>query len=237
MVGFGPPTIEQGSNSPVARMHPDFWHQRWQERRIGFHQDAPTPLLLAHWDALDIAADAGVFVPLAGKSHDMAWLAARGHRVLGSELSPLAVRDFFDEHEWEPTRRESLMGTHWQAHGVELIEGDVFDLDDESLAGCSAVFDRAALIALPPALRARYVHEVYSRLPTRCRGLLITLEYPQPEKAGPPFSVEEAEVRALFEPRWQVEVLERRDILGEQPGFVAEGVTRLATVAYRLHAH
>ena len=93
---------------------------------------------------------------------------------------------------------------------------------------------RAALIALPPGLRSRYVHELYSRLPQGCRGLLITLEYPQQEKQGPPFSVTEAEVRELYQRDWEVEVLERRDILAQQPSFIDEGVTRLETVVYRL---
>lgn len=215
-------------------MHPDFWHQRWQDQRIGFHQDTPTPLLVRLWDAIGVVPAARVFVPLAGKSHDMAWLAAHGHAVLGVELSPLAVQAFFDEHGLRPDVAESPHGTHHRAAGIDLVRGDIFDLPASELAACDALFDRAALIALPPELRARYVHEVHARLPAGCRGLLITLEYPQHEKVGPPFSVHEEEVRALYGPRWTVELLERRDILAEQPGFAAEGVTALSTAAYRL---
>lgn len=215
-------------------MDPDFWNQRWQEGQIGFHQDAPTPLLLAHWPSLDLPAGSQVFVPLAGKSNDMAWLAAQGHRVLGVELSALAVEAFFAEHGLQPQRHDSRYGSHYAAGGVELICGDAFALDDAALADCAAVFDRAALIALPPPLQQRYVGELQARLRPGCRGLLVTLEYPQEEKAGPPFSVPEAEVRALYERDWQVNTLERRDILASQPRFVEEGVTALATAAYRL---
>lgn len=220
-------------------MQPDFWHQRWREGRIGFHQDRPTPLLVEHWPRLELgegrrAADSRVFVPLAGKSLDMVWLASRGHRVLGVELSELAVTGFFDEHGLEPQVSESSSGRHYRAGGIELICGDVFALDPALLAGCDAVFDRAALIALPPDLRERYVDEVYARLPGGCRGLVITLEYPQHEKPGPPFSVGADEVHARFDRDWRVETLQRRDILATQPGFVAEGVTALETAVYRL---
>ena len=215
-------------------MDPDFWNQRWQEGQIGFHQDAPTPLLLRHWPSLDLLVGSRVFVPLAGKSRDMAWLAAQGHRVLGVELSALAVEAFFAEHRLQPQRHDSRYGTHYTAGGVELICGDAFALDESALADCSAVFDRAALIALPPELRQRYVGELYAKLPNGCRGLLITLEYPQQQKAGPPFSVEEAEVHALYDRDWTLSVLERSDILTSQPGFVADGVTSLHTVGYRL---
>ena len=215
-------------------MDPAFWHQRWHDNRIGFHQDKPTPLLLKHWDAVGAAAGARVFVPLCGKSLDLAWFASRGHRVLGVELSPLAIGQFFAEQGLQPTVRESRHGRQFQAGPVEILCADVFDLDAGLLADCDAVYDRAALIALPPDLRRRYAGEVYARLPRGCRGLLVTLEYPQHEKAGPPFSVPADEVRALHGADWELDLLERRDILAQQPGFQADGVTDLHTGAWRL---
>ncbi|KRA70642.1 thiopurine S-methyltransferase [Lysobacter sp. Root667] len=215
-------------------MEAQFWHQRWRDNQIGFHQDRPSPLLLKHWPSLGLAPGSRVFVPLAGKTLDMPWLASQGHRVLGVELSRIAVEDFFAEHDLRPEIVESRYGRHYRAGAIELICGDAFALDSEALAGCAAVYDRAALIALPPPLRRRYMHELYPRLPAGCRGLLITLEYPQHEKQGPPFSVTQPEVFEGYAEDWKVEVLERRDILAQQPGFVSEGVTRLETVVYRL---
>lgn len=192
------------------------------------------PLLQHHWDALALPAGRRVFVPLAGKSLDMLWLAGRGHRVLGVELSQIAVDGFFAENGLTPEVHDSRYGRHHTAGAIELIRGDAFALDAAALADCSGVYDRAALIALPPAMRRRYAEELYARLPADCRGLLITLEYPQPEKSGPPFSVDEAEVHRLYEARWSIDLLERRDILDSQPGFVAEGVSALSTAVYRL---
>jgi thiopurine S-methyltransferase len=215
-------------------MDAEFWHQRWRDGKIGFHQDRVTPLLEKQWDALGLPAGSKVFVPLAGKSLDMDWLAVHGHRVLGVELSELAVRQFFAERGLAPTIGTSRLGEHYTSGAIELIRADVFALDAAALADCAAVYDRAALIALPPDMRKRYAEEPYARLPSGCRGLLITLEYPQHEKDGPPFSVGEAEMHALFDRDWRVEVLERRDILAEQPGFIAEGVSALHTAVYRL---
>jgi len=215
-------------------MDRDFWLRRWQDDKIGFHQDQPTPLLCKHWASVGVADGATVFVPLAGKSLDMVWLAAQGHRVLGVELSPLAVEQFFAEHALTPEITESRYGLHHRAGGIELILGDAFGLDAEALADCGAVYDRAALIALPPDLRTRYVDALYPCLPARCRGLLITLDYPPHEKEGPPFPVPEAEVRERFSPRWDVRLLERRDILATQQSFIDEGVTALETCVYGL---
>lgn len=218
-------------------MHPNFWHQRWSDNQIGFHQATPTPLLLKHWASLGIAPGAQVFVPLAGKSLDMAWLASQGHRVLGVELSQLAVEQFFAEHGLQPETRESRYGRHYAAGGIELIVGDAFGLDADLLRDCTAVFDRAALIALPPEVRLRYARELYAALPAAgCRGLLVTLEYPQQEREGPPFSVPEEEVQALYAGNWQVALLERLPIAPEHPGFVA-GVSRLESAVFELWRH
>lgn len=214
-------------------MNPDFWHQRWQDGKIGFHQERVSPMLEDHWDAIGLPADGRVFVPLAGKTLDMLWLAARGHRVLGIEISQLAVEQFFAENELSPAIHESKYGRHYSAGPVELICGDAFALDTEALADCTGVFDRAALIALPPELRLRYANELYHHLPPGCRGLVVTLEYPQHEKDGPPFSVVEDEVRALYGRDWTIEVLERRNIPPGHPRF-EEGLSNLDTVAYRI---
>lgn len=125
-------------------------------------------------------------------------------------------------------------GEHFVAGPIEIICGDAFALDAQVLAECKAVYDRAALVALPADLRRRYLETTYARLPATCRGLLITLEYPQAEKAGPPFAVDAAQVQALFQAQWQVQQLEQRDILDQEPRFRAEGVTALSTVVYRL---
>jgi thiopurine S-methyltransferase len=215
-------------------MQAEFWLQRWREGRTGFHHERPMPLLLEHWPSLALPKGSRVLVPLCGKTLDMPWLAAQGHRVLGVELSPLAVAQFFAEHGLVPERHASPMGVRHVAGDIEIIQGDVFGLDDATLAGCDAVYDRAAVIALPAPMRERYAREVYARLPTGCRGLMITLEYPQAEMDGPPFSVDGGQVEALFEADWSIGLLERRDILAAQPKFQEAGVSSLHTSVYRL---
>ena len=215
-------------------MEPGFWHERWREGRIGFHQPSVTPQLERHWDALRLAAGSTVFVPLCGKSLDMRWLAARGHRVLGIELSAIAVREFFSEQGLEPTLRETAYGLHHEAGPFEIIVGDAFGLDRAALAACAGVFDRAALVALPPDLRRRYAHGTWAALPQGCRGLVVTLEYPQAQKAGPPFAVAAEEMLVLFGEDWAPVLLERSDILATEPRFIEAGVDALASSAWRL---
>ena len=96
-----------------------------------------------------------------------------------------------------------------------------------------AVYDRAALIALPPEQRADYVAHLDRLLPGARRTLLVTLQYPQEQMQGPPFSVAEREVRALFTDA-RVERLGAQDVLADHPRLREKGLTRLLECAYRI---
>lgn len=215
-------------------MDREFWLGRWREGRTNFHQNQVMPLLRKHWPTLQLAPGTRVLVPLCGKSLDMSWLASQGHGVLGVEVSGLAVEQFFDEHGLTPLTHESSQGRHYVAGDVEIICGDIFDIDEKTFSSCQAVYDRAALIALPEDMRGAYVSHVYNALPEGCDGLLITLDYPQVQMDGPPFSVSDNEVQALFTARTRASEIERRDILQDEDKFLRNGVTRLETVVYRL---
>lgn len=221
-------------------MDADYWLQRWREGRTGWHRDAVMPLLARHWPALGVPRGARVLVPLAGKSLDMLWLASQGLRVLGVEISPLAVETFLAENQLQAQTVNASDGPHHRVTNapaggaIEIINGDLFEVDLATLASCQAFYDRAATIALPAPMRERMANEVYAKLPAASRGLLIVLDYPQHQMEGPPFSVDEREVHRLFDADWTIELLDRRDILSEDPRFAAQGVTAMHTSVHRL---
>lgn len=178
-------------------MDHDFWIERWRSGRIGFHLEAPNPMLLAHAEALG-AGPRRVLVPLCGKTEDMAWLAAQGHTVVGVELAVQAVEDFFRTHGLVPTVTPRGALRAYTAGPFTLWAGDFFEVTRDDVGPVDALYDRAALIALPPSMRAQYAAHVRALLPDGPRGLVITLEYPEDAMQGPPFSVPEAELRALY---------------------------------------
>lgn len=215
-------------------MDAEFWLERWRDGRTHFHQSRVTPLLQKYWPTLGLPPTARVLVPLAGKSLDMLWLAQQGHRVLGAELSQLAVEQFFSENDLTPGVHASAYGSHYTAGNIEIICGDIFKLDAEILASCSGVYDRAALVALPAEMRAHYVQHVYGQLAQDYRGILITLDYPQEQMDGPPFSLQDAEVQALYAAHSDALIIDRRDILDKEAKFKERGVSRLDSVVYKL---
>lgn len=215
-------------------MDHDFWQSRWAANEIGFHQTDINPHLQSYWPGLQAAADGCVFVPLCGKSRDMLWLAAQGQAVLGVEISPIAVRDFFTENRLTPQITHGTEFVTYSSAEITLLQGDYFALSAQQLAAVSAVYDRASLIALPPDLRSRYARQMAALLRPSIPILLITLDYPQAEMSGPPFAVSSTEVGSLFAADFQITPLGGQDILAENPRFQARGLSRLHEQAYRL---
>jgi len=217
-------------------VEPDFWHERWRLGQLGFHLDQVNPSLVQHHARLQGPGGARprVLVPLCGKSLDVGWLADQGHPVVGVELSEIAVRACFAARALEPTVDALGPFQRYRAGRIELLCGDIFALGLEQLGAVGALYDRAALVALPEAMRARYVPHLASLLPAGAPGLLLSFEYEPAHAAGPPFSVPEAEVRELHESWYTVELLERRDILGAEPRFAKRGMTSLHECVYFL---
>lgn len=215
-------------------MHAEFWQARWARSEIGFHLPEVNPYLQRYWPALGLPEGARVLVPLCGKSLDLAWLAGQGYQVVGVELAQRAVEDFFAEHGLQPLVSDVGVFRHYQAGNLEIYCGDFFALSAQQLAGCAALYDRAALIALPAEMRARYVAHLSQVLPSGCQGLLVTLDYDQEQMPGPPFAVADEEVRQLLAECWQVQMLECIDVLGENWKFLKRGLERLDERVYRL---
>jgi thiopurine S-methyltransferase len=211
-----------------------FWQDRWQRHEIGFHQPRVHEQLTRFWPGLNLAAESTVFVPLSGKSRDMLWLAEQGHRVVGVELSGIAVNEFFEEAGLRPEYRAEGAFEVYTAGPFLMYRGDFFELTAEALQAIAAVYDRAALIALPADMRSRYVTMLASILPRRTVILLISVDYPEREITGPPFAVPSEEVHRLFGSLFDVEVLEKRDGLAATDNLRKRGVTRLDETAYLL---
>ena len=195
--------------------------ERWELEQIGFHQSEVNPYLKRHGRELG----GRVFVPLCGKSLDMSWLAGQGAEVLGVELSPIAVQAYFDENAIFAARSSMDKFECFDAQGVRILCGDFFDLDRDDMAGVSAVYDRASMVALPAAMRERYVRHLMSILPEAAKILLITFDYPQEEMAGPPFAVSVDEVERLYRDFAKIELLEQAD--GMSPRFAERGLSRM----------
>lgn len=198
-------------------MDPTFWHNRWQTNQTTWHERATNPLLLMHFPALALAQGRRVFVPLCGKSLDIGWLLARGVAVAGAELSELAVTELFAELGVKPEVSTIGALSRYRAKDLDIFQGNIFDLSREVLGAVDAVYDRAALVALPESMRMRYaahLREITAHAPQ----LLICYDYDQAAMDGPPFSVKGEELDRLYGGTYALTLLESTSVAGGLKG-------------------
>jgi thiopurine S-methyltransferase len=163
----------------------------------------------------------------------MLWLAEQGHEVVGVEISPIAVRAFFEENRLEPVISQQGAFEIWSVDQITLLLGDFFELTPGQLGEVAVVYDRASLIALPAELRQEYVGHLNALCPTAPR-LLITLDYEQSKMDGPPFAVSDEEVRDLYADRSSLTCLAAEDVLGDNVRFREQGLEYLVESVWQM---
>ncbi len=213
-------------------METNFWLERWQQGLTGFHQEQVNPYLVQNWLKLGATAGDKILVPLCGKSKDMVWLRQQGMDVLGVELSSMAIEAFFTENQLQAKQDAHGRFSRWRSPGYELLCGDFFDVIPSDTQHHRFVYDRASLVALPPDMRQRYAHHLSHLLLSDSRVLLVTMEYLQHEMQGPPFSVNESEVRELYSSVFSIEKAGQVDVLSENQRFRERGLSAMMETTY-----
>lgn len=203
----------------------DIWIERWKTGRIGWHEPQGNSGLRAHWR--HAGAGSRVLVPLCGKSPDLLWLARQGHEVVGVELSAVAVQAFFEENELAFRVDDDGPLAAWRADDlpISIYQGDYFAFEDSGFGG---LYDRGALVALPPEKRPAYVERTRRCLDRDAGCLIVTLEYEQRVVAGPPFAVMREEILGYWPDLERAEA--RDDLETSPPKFREAGLTDLYEV-------
>ena len=198
-------------------MDPDFWHQRWKEGSIAFHEPVPNPLMVGHFNALSLKKGGRVFLPLCGKTLDISWFLSQGYRVAGAELSPIAIEQLFAELKLIPKITPVGELDRYRAENIDIFVGDIFALSGDALGPVNAVYDRAALVAIPETMRSRYAAHL-TGITRGASQLLICFEYDQSRMAGPPFSIDDWEIRRLYGDHFDLTLLARVEVPGGLKG-------------------
>ena len=194
-------------------MDHQFWSQRWQGNSIGFHRSDANPLLVDHFSALALKPGSHIFVPLCGKTLDLRWLVSQGYRVTGIELIEMAVEQLFQEWGIDPQLEIQGELRRYSAPQITVFAGDVFQLSADRLGAVDGIYDRGALVALPSPLRQRYTAHLQAIAPLASQ-LLLTYEYDQTLRDGPPFAITLAEIQEHYSDRYEITLLSSQEIPG-----------------------
>lgn len=198
-------------------MDAQFWHDKWQRREIGFHREQINPYLPAYFPTLGLQAGQTVFLPLCGKTRDVSYFLQLGLQLVGVELSEVAVKELFADLGVQPEISDLQGMRCYQTMQLRIFVGDFFELTAEHLGRIDAIYDRAALVALPLTMRLAYTKHLLD-LSHNAPQLLITYEYDQNVVDGPPFSISQAEVEQHYAGAYAIEVLHTAEVEGGMKG-------------------
>lgn len=212
-------------------MDANFWHNKWANNEIAFHRNQANPLLINHLNTLNLAEASQIFIPLCGKTLDIAWLLAQGFRVVGAELVESAIEQLFAELGITPKITLLNKIKHYHAKNIDIFVGDIFAVSGEMIGSIDAIYDRAALVALPETLRAQYTAHLM-KITNKSPQLLIAYHYDQTIIQGPPFSISHEEVGQHYNDHYELTLLVSSDVEGGMKGKCAakETVWRLLNV-------
>lgn len=190
-------------------MEPEFWNEKWSNREIAFHSANVHPFLAGQLSILALRPGARIFLPLCGKTLDIHWLLKQDFQVVGVELVETAVQELFEELGRSPEIIKRGKLKLYRDENIDIYVGDIFDLDLAEVNKIDAVYDRAALVALPEKMRKKYADQVI-KLTGSAPQLLITFEYDQAEMDGPPFSISRPALSRLYGETYEIERLTER---------------------------
>lgn len=193
-------------------MELSYWQSKWRKGNTGFHMKEGYPGLKEHWNSVQIKDNAAVLVPLCGKTKDLLFLSQQCRRVIGVEISEMAVREFLKENNLEAEKFSFADFSVYQAKNIEIWQGDFFKLPKHKLPRLDLIYDKAALIALPPEMRANYAEQILEFTTSQTKILLHLFDYPQEEMNGPPFSVSIEEINNYFGKRFSIGILEEKNL-------------------------
>lgn len=188
-------------------MKHEFWHDKWQKNEIGFHLNQPHSLLVKYIDSLNLEKNNRIFLPLCGKSLDIHWLLAQGYHLTGIDLSPIAIEELISELAIPFTERKLEKLTHYHHPQIDRFVGDFFELTSSNIGKIDAIYDRAALVALPEEMRTDYAQHLM-QISNKATQLLISFEYDQSVMAGPPFSISPQQLKDYYSKQYQLQLLD-----------------------------
>ncbi|MDZ7691546.1 MAG: thiopurine S-methyltransferase [Balneolaceae bacterium] len=210
-------------------MEISYWTSRWRKNKLGWHMQQVYPPLIKYWDAFSLKIGDRVLVPMCGKSRDLVWLADQGVQVIGVEVSEIAARQFFQEQALEYKTQEKGPFTIYESGSIQFWLESIFKLTEVQLPAIDAIYDKAALIALPPDKRPAYARLIRD-CSTEIQTMLInTFEYEQDEMNGPPFAVFEYEIRDYYADWFEIYTLHERSALEELSKFRLRGLQSYLT--------
>ncbi|MEJ2141966.1 MAG: thiopurine S-methyltransferase [Gammaproteobacteria bacterium] len=213
------------------------WLQMWRNKQTDdFHQILVNKHLVRFWPALNIPHGKKIFVPLCGKSLDILWLAEQGYKVIGVELSPIAVKAFFKENHLQPVKRKLADFSLWTHGNISILCGNYFALNKSILGQIDTVYDRAALTALPKDIRSLYVSHLHTIVSETTNIFLLTIEDTADNRHLNFSEQVDAELISLYASDFEIELKHVESVVEDQVSTSPPATQHVTYKVYHLSA-
>jgi len=193
-------------------MELSYWLSRWRKNKIGFHMADGYPALEHHLTHIPFPKRRTALAPLCGKSRDLITLTHHFNNVIGVEISEKAIGEFLQENSLSATESSFADFKIFEAGSITLWCGDFMKLPARKLPIIDVIYDKAALVALPPEKRGKHAEKLISLCSEYTFILLHHFIYNQDEMPGPPFSVSKPELNKYFGRWFKTEILEQNKL-------------------------
>ena len=193
-------------------MELSYWLSRWRKNKIGFHMAEGYSSLENHLANISFPKKQTALVPLCGKSLDLITLTHHFNNVIGVEISEKAINEFLQEQNLTATESSFADFKIFQTESIILWCGDFMKLPLHKLPAIDLIYDKAALVALPPEKRPGYAEKLVGLCSDSTFIMLHHFIYNQDEMPGPPFSVSEEELNNYFGKGFNSKLLEENNI-------------------------
>lgn len=168
--------------------HPGFWSALYQTGEAGWDKGRCAPPIARLLREGVVPPGTRLAVIGCGRGHEALEAARLGYEVTAIDFAPEAI---------------AAVKENAQQQGLDLkaVEADVFDLARRWPDHFDAILEHTCLCAVDPARRDEYVTAVAGAL--KPDAILFGLFYAIDKPSGPPYTIDEAEARSRFSPRFE----------------------------------
>jgi len=167
-----------------------YWSNRYANNDTGWDTGSITPPLKAYFDQLDDKA-ISILIPGCGNSYEAEYLLQNGFiNITLIDISEVLCNNL-----------KERLAPHL-SNGLQIICGDFFEHE----AQYDLIIEQTFFCALEPSLRKVYAAKMPQLL--KPAGKLVGLLFSRNFEGGPPFGGNETEYRQLFEPYFDIQLME-----------------------------
>jgi methyl halide transferase len=167
-----------------------YWENLYQTGEAGWDKGRFSPPVVRLLKEGFLGPGARLAIVGAGPGYEVVEAARLGFKVTAIDFAPASIARL----------REGQ-----KLAAFDILEADLFTVPKTHAGQFDAVLEYTCFCAIDIKRRAEYVDTVHALL--KPNGILFGLFYAHGKEGGPPFNTTEAEVRALFSPKFELKRL------------------------------